>query len=96
MLGQKGRIEFEIDVLEWANTALEASGIRLCQITPRKLFKAHDYLVMSMAILSTDYLSQLLLKKTWSLLPATKKYWIIPRKILFLLLIPLELWVRAQ
>ena len=35
MFVQKGRIEFEIDVLEWANTALEASGIRLCQITPR-------------------------------------------------------------
>jgi PIN domain nuclease of toxin-antitoxin system len=35
MLVQKGRIELETDTLEWVNTALEASGIRLCPITPR-------------------------------------------------------------
>ena len=35
MLVQKGRIELEIDTLEWVNTALEVSRIQLCPITPR-------------------------------------------------------------
>lgn len=34
MLVQKGRIELEIDVLEWVTKALEVSGIQLLPITP--------------------------------------------------------------
>lgn len=40
MLVDKGRIELDIDVLEWVNQALGIPGIKLCPMEPRMIIQS--------------------------------------------------------
>ncbi len=40
MLVEKGRIELDMDVLDWVNQALDISGMNLCSMAPRMLIQS--------------------------------------------------------